>query len=160
MFSAQICAVSRNCLPLAALPPVSGQLNPILIGSAAIAATDRAASTSAGANAFLIISRPPPARGAPKLPHSRRKPGSTDQMLQRRNSGSRLSPGMRNFCLLFLLAARCRLFSNINPLHSPSRIAGAGGGADRHGFGDLRNLILAQLDIERRQVLLKPLDAF
>jgi hypothetical protein len=29
-----------NCLPLAALPPVSGLLNPIFIGSAAIAGMD------------------------------------------------------------------------------------------------------------------------
>ena len=33
----KICAAMTNCLPLAALPPVSGLLNPIFIGSAAIA---------------------------------------------------------------------------------------------------------------------------
>src|SRR4051812_40755736 len=57
MRSAQICAVSTNCLPLAALPPVSCALNPILIGSAAVAGTVVAKSTAAVIIFFRRMSR-------------------------------------------------------------------------------------------------------
>src|SRR3954453_6024400 len=57
MRSAQICAVSRNCLPLAALPPVSSQLNPILIGSAAmVGETETSSNRAAQASALIDIS--------------------------------------------------------------------------------------------------------
>src|SRR4051794_23572638 len=97
MRSAQICAVSRNCLPLAALPPVSSQLNPILIGSAAVAGKAAASSSAAQASALIDISSslpcvsPPRFRGfIDRLPEARDKAAPIDR--DRLADRSRLCP--------------------------------------------------------------------
>src|SRR4051794_26122186 len=98
MRSAQICAVSRNCLPLAALPPVSSQLNPILIGSAAVAGKAAAISSNAAQasalidiSSFLPLVSPPRFRGfIDRLPEARDKAAPIDR--DRLADRSRLCP--------------------------------------------------------------------